>query len=398
MSLINQMLQDLEKRRASATERAALPNQVRVLPRSEKPNRLWWVVAAGAVAVALTLWLSVTLRGAGTSKQLSPVSAAEDERGQDAKYLSGGPAARLALDLSEAPPAQAPARAANPALPITRSEATSGAVTPPLNPPVAAAAVVAAEAAPVVAQAAAKPAAIATENKQPVPAPAVAQPAAGKPRAVEANAEARVQSAQGGAQIDKRMQQLTPAQMAENEYREAANFLVQGRVAEAQESFRQALQHNPAHTGARQGLFGLLIEAKRNGEAEQTLRDGLKINPNQPGFSMALARLQLDRNDVAGATETLQGSLAGAQNSPDYLAFYAALLQRQSRHREAAEQYQAALRLAPQSGVWLMGMGISLQALGRNADAQDAFRRAKASNSLSAELQSFVEQRLRQLQ
>ena len=88
----------------------------------------------------------------------------------------------------------------------------------------------------------------------------------------------------------------------------------------------------------------------------------------------------------------------GAQNSPDYLAFYAALLQRQSRHREAAEQYQAALKIAPQSGVWLMGMGISLQALGRNSEAQDAFRRAKASNSLSAELQAFVDQRLRQLQ
>jgi MSHA biogenesis protein MshN len=113
---------------------------------------------------------------------------------------------------------------------------------------------------------------------------------------------------------------------------------------------------------------------------------------------MALARLQLDRSDAAGAIETLQGSAAGAQNSPDYLAFYAALLQRQSRHREAVEQYQAALKLAPQSGVWLMGLGISLQALNRNAEAQDAFRRAKSSNSLSAELQAFVDQRLRQLQ
>ena len=74
------------------------------------------------------------------------------------------------------------------------------------------------------------------------------------------------------------------------------------------------------------------------------------------------------------------------------------MLQRQSRHREAVEQYQAALRLAPQSGVWQMGMGISLQALGRNAEAQDAFRRAKSSNTLSAELQGFVDQRLRQLQ
>ncbi len=223
-------------------------------------------------------------------------------------------------------------------------------------------------------------------------------PVAPKPRAADIGGEPRVQLAATGAQIDKRMQTLTTAQMAENEYREAANFLGQGRLVEAQDSFRQALQNNPLHAGARQGLFGLLVDAKRTPEAEQLLKEGLKLNANQPGLALALARLQLDRADANAAIETLQASAASAQNSPDYLAFFAGLLQRQSRHREAVEQYLAALRLAPNSGVWLMGLGISLQALGRNTDAQDAFRRARASNTLNAELQAFVDQRLRQLQ
>jgi len=153
-----------------------------------------------------------------------------------------------------------------------------------------------------------------------------------------------------------------------------------------------------AYTGARQGLFGLLLDARKNGEAEQVLVEGLRINPNQPGFAMVLARLQVDRGDTAGAIDTLHRSAPSALNSPDYLAFHAALLQRQSRHPEAVDHYQAALRLAPGSGVWLMGLGISLQAVRRNADAQDAFRRAKASNSLNPELLAFVDQRLRQLQ
>ena len=194
------------------------------------------------------------------------------------------------------------------------------------------------------------------------------------------------------------MQVLTPQQTAENDYREAANFLNQGRLAEAQEGFRHALQNNPAHAGARQGLFGLLLDAKKNAEAEQVLKDGLKINLNQPPFAIALSSLQFERGDIGEAIETLQRTAPAAQSSPDYIARLAGMLQRQSRHREAVEQYQAALRLAPQSGVWQMGMGISLQALGRNAEAQDAFRRAKSSNTLSAELQGFVDQRLRQLQ
>ena len=38
---------------------------------------------------------------------------------------------------------------------------------------------------------------------------------------------------------------------------------------------------------------------------------------------------------------------------------------------------------------------MSLDALGRGAEAQEAFRRAKASGNLSADLQAYVDQRLR---
>jgi len=399
MSLINQMLQDLEKRRASAQERGPLPSQVRVLPQSEKPARWPWVVACSAVVAAVVVWQVMAPRAPAAKVDLPPQAS-----GEGAKYLGDAPVSRLALDLANVPANRsAPvnrAPATNPP-PVATSPASTSSAPPAAKPVVTAAAVITPEAAPTPAGKSAIPA---PEIKPPalVPpaapaAPTAIAPPAAKPRVIEVNAGTPPVAA-GSAQIDKRMQQLTPAQIAENEYREAATFLSQGRLAEAQESFRQSLTHNPAHIGARQGLFGLLVDAKRIAEAEQLLRDGLKLNANQAGFAMALARLQLDRGDASGAIETLQGSAAGAQNSPDYLAFYAALLQRQSRHREAAEQYQAALRLAPQSGVWLMGMGISLQALGRNGEAQDAFRRARASNSLSAELQAFVDQRLRQLQ
>ena len=45
-----------------------------------------------------------------------------------------------------------------------------------------------------------------------------------------------------------------------------------------------------------------------------------------------------------------------------------------------------------------MGLGISLQALNRNTEAQEAYRRARGTNTLNPELQAFVDQRLRQLQ
>jgi MSHA biogenesis protein MshN len=414
MSLINQMLQDLEKRRASAAERGAVPNQVRVLPTTEKTRLGAWIAMGGIALTALAgwqYWLAQQRVAMSSPSLAAQAQGAEPDAAPGVKYLAEGPATLLALDLAVLPAPKAVLAGRPPvallagAAPSTAASTEAPVAAPKLKPPLAMAAVIGMEAAaaPVAsaakvvppagdAKAASASAVSAVSIIAPVP------PVAPKPRSADAGGEPRVQLAATGAQIDKRMQTLTPAQMAENEYREAANFLGQGRLVEAQDSFRQALQHNPLHAGARQGLFGLLVDAKRTPEAEQLLKDGLKLNANQPGLAMALARLQLDRADANAAIETLQASAASAQNSPDYLAFFAGLLQRQSRHREAVEQYLAALRLAPNSGVWLMGLGISLQALGRNTDAQDAFRRARASNTLNPDLQAFVDQRLRQLQ
>jgi MSHA biogenesis protein MshN len=93
----------------------------------------------------------------------------------------------------------------------------------------------------------------------------------------------------------------------------------------------------------------------------------------------------------------MQKSLHYAQQQADYQAFLAALLQRQNRHKEAIVYFQNAVQLSPQSGVWLMGLGISLRAEQRNAEARDAFNRAMGARNLSAELQAFVTQQLKEL-
>jgi MSHA biogenesis protein MshN len=110
---------------------------------------------------------------------------------------------------------------------------------------------------------------------------------------------------------------------------------------------------------------------------------------------MLLARLQIEHGE--SGIETLARTLPYAAGNGEYQALLAGALQRQQRHREAAEQYQAALRTQPQNPVWWMGLGISLQAEKRNAEALDAFRKAKASGTLSPELQGFVERKLGQL-
>jgi len=198
------------------------------------------------------------------------------------------------------------------------------------------------------------------------------------------------------AGISKQPTQISAQQQAENEFRRAYQLMRQGRNTEALAGYEAALRLDPGHDQARQTMVSLLLEKKRRADAERVLQEGLQHNPQQSSFAMLLARLQVEHS-AQQALDTLLKTLPYAEKQPDYQAFVAALLQRQGRHQEAIEHYQQALQLKPQSGVWLMGMGISLRAEQRDAEAREVFKRALDSNTLNAELRAFVEQQLKEL-
>ena len=193
------------------------------------------------------------------------------------------------------------------------------------------------------------------------------------------------------------MKQISPEQQADAEYRRASVLMQQGRIADAMSGYKAALRLDAGHDAARQALVALLLESKRGKDAERVLQEGLKSKPDHTLFTMMLARLQVERGAVAEATATLEKSLPYANSQAGYQAFLAALLQRQNRNGEAIAHYQVALRLAPDNGIWLMGYGISLQALKRNADAKAAFQHALDTRTLKPDLQSFVRQKLKEL-
>jgi len=192
--------------------------------------------------------------------------------------------------------------------------------------------------------------------------------------------------------------QVTAQQRVENEYRRALAQLQDGRVSDAMLALQQTLQLDPRHQGARETLVRLLLEAQRPDEAARQLQLSLALDPKQPAQAMMLARLQLDKaNGGAAALETLMRSLPYAIDNGEYQAFLAGVLQREQRYREASEHYQLALQTAPDNSVWWMGLGIALQADNHPAQARQAFERAKGLQTLSPQLQAFVERKLVQL-
>lgn len=392
MSVINQVLLDLEKRRASGSELGALPNHVRALPEGERTLHWGWV-AGGGVAVAAVVAVSwALLSGFDWTRQRTTAVQTPQRGNEVAIGKVATAAAGTATDVrprDEGGGAQMEAPASRLSLELSSPSAAAGQ---------AAEQVVADERSPLPTTRVVGRTESDSSPRSDTPAAPAGRPAPAKSAAVVASSKAMASTPAARPEIQKEVRQPTPRDLAENEYRKATASLHQGRQAEAQEGFQAALNLHAGHHGARQALVGLLLDGKKYSEAERVLQEGLKLAPSQTGFTMTLARLQVDRGDNKQAIATLQRGLEYAQGNADYAAFLAALLQRDGQHEEAIEQFQAALRLRPASGVWWLGLGISLQAINRAAEAQDAYRRARATNNLSPDLQAFADQRLLQLQ
>lgn len=289
MSLINQMLRDLDEREASTLERGGLAPQVRALPREKHfpwaavlPLIVGTAIAAGGIWWAHEASLPVP--------QNPPAPAA---------------------------PAPAPAVLSMPTLIVPMpAESVEAVAAPTPN--------------------AAAPVSLAKVAEAPAPQAVEVQPVpAVKPAPVVASTP---------AQIDKKPL-AQPVETADGEYRKALAAYRQGKPAEASDGLQTALRLDPRHVAARQALLSVLLEQRRLPEAQATATEGLALLPAQPGWAMILARLQVEQGQLADAERTMAAYEAYGEHSADYLAFHGLLLEKLQRPQEARIVFQKARNL-----------------------------------------------------
>ena len=199
----------------------------------------------------------------------------------------------------------------------------------------------------------------------------------------------------GTVKIDKSPVLATPRDRAEVEYRKAEAVTGEGRITDSVEFLKSALKTDPTHIQARQNLIRQLLELRKQDDAMRVLHDGLELTPAQTGWAVSLARLQLEQGDIAGADRTLIHSQPFAESNAEYAGFQGHLKSRLGEHRLAAEYYFRASRLAPREGRWWLGLGLAFESDGKLAESKEAFRRSLASGNLPPELAGVAEQRVR---
>ena len=374
MSLINQMLQDLDQRQAGEVQRA-LPNEVRSLPPSRRSSILPWVIAGGSIALmtaAIYFYLPLAMQSGAAPVAAAVVSPPRIPTDEPPATPAAGGGAPI-----EAP---VPAPATAEPMPLRLSDVLSMPQPRQSSVPQESRSAPLAKESPAVAP-------VPVTVPQAVPAKA----ASGVAASVASKGETR----DGPVHIEKTPLQATPQERAESEYRRGAALLAQGQLKSGMDALRSCLKVDGTHAAARQLLLKALLEQRSYDEARELLSEAVQLQPGRYQWAMTLARLQIEKGDAAGAWQSLQASMGAGANNADYQGLAGNVLQRLGNGKDAAEHYRAALRLSPNDGRWWIGLGLALESQGNGAEARTAFQTARASGSLTPEMAAFVEQRLR---
>ncbi|MDX1698091.1 MAG: tetratricopeptide repeat protein [Thiohalobacterales bacterium] len=179
-------------------------------------------------------------------------------------------------------------------------------------------------------------------------------------------------------------------------WRLAADAAAAGRVEQAIGQLEDILSNQGDHHQARLLLARQFARLEQPGRAETVLREGLAGYPLHAPYAQLLGRLLAGLGRHEEAIVHLQAALPGAGRNAGYQALLAELYRHVGKPAAAASHYTTALALAPDNGQWWLGLGIAEEQSGNPAAAVTAYRRS-LQYALEPALHRYAGTRLREL-
>lgn len=193
-------------------------------------------------------------------------------------------------------------------------------------------------------------------------------------------------------------QATTPYGVAEEAYLDGKWAFAQERSSLAVRSLQHALELYPGHLPARELLGEILGKEGKTGEAMFLLAEGLEIAPDYVVFKKKYARLLMDQgDDDAAAKVMLNGGLPTVEEDPEAHVILASLYQRLGESFLAAQTYRNLLVAWPQTGAFWVGLGGALEGQHLSEEAIVCYQRGLETKDLRQDLSAYAKKRLRLL-
>lgn len=192
-----------------------------------------------------------------------------------------------------------------------------------------------------------------------------------------------------------RIPATTPYGMAEEAYLDGKWAYERERSNLAIRSLQDALELYPGHLPARELLVKIFRNSGKNGEAMFLLAEGLEIAPDYLAFKKSYARLLVDQGDYDAAINVLlKGGLPSVEEDPEAHVILASLYQRLGESFLAAQTYRNLLVAWPQTGAFWVGLGGALEGQNQPKSAVECYQKALQTKNLRKDLLAYAQKRL----
>lgn len=197
----------------------------------------------------------------------------------------------------------------------------------------------------------------------------------------------------GSATTTRSPRELSLAERDRQQVQLALQQWASGQQLAAFQTLDAFSYQNPDAHNSRETLAKLLIQQGETERAMQAIELGLAIAPNQNGYRKLKARLLLESGAAAEAASMLMLSAPTVVSDTEYHDLLASAYLGSRQHESAATIYQSLLQQNAVEGRWWYGLAAALDALGRAPDALAAYERAIQQASLSPGLRQISQQR-----
>ena len=189
--------------------------------------------------------------------------------------------------------------------------------------------------------------------------------------------------------------QLSPQALAANKISEAEQAMERNNLAKAEALFEEVLLVMPEHETARKQLAALWYGKKSYRDAINLLSQGIALAPPAPEMRLMSARIYYQQGQARQAYNLLRP--IKTSDSAEIQTLLANTSAELNEHTSAVSAYRKLITLAPDVGRWWLGVAVSLDSLGNFVPARDAYKQAIARNNLSSSAMQFARERLIEL-
>jgi Flp pilus assembly protein TadD len=186
--------------------------------------------------------------------------------------------------------------------------------------------------------------------------------------------------------MSKRSQQIDAI------FRQGQHLHRAGRLAEAEQIYRQVLAAMPRHAEAMHAVGALALQVGQPAAAEPLLRQSIALKPSAD-FQLTLAHALLALHRAPEAAETARRVLRARPHSAEAHQLLGHALSDSQQPDQALDAYRTALRLQPGLPDIRNNLGTALRQAGRLAEAEQELRQAPPDPEALVNLSSVQKER-----